>query len=712
MSEMKSKTVRPLWLLFPGLGGQWTAMAKALMPIDIFSNKVEECHQILTEFNVDLKDILLSENKTAISTLTAKFCSTTAIEIALFEVLKALDITPDGIIGHSFGEIACAYADGCLTAREAMITTYMRGLITENNKNIPKGLMAVCGISKNEAKKLIRDDVVIACYNSKNTVVLSGSEEPMKEIILDLKTKNLFVYVLESSRIALHNPMLEVIAKSMIDLIKKHVPNPRMRSKKWISTSILENEPKEEVKNYAGAEYFVNNLISPVFFYDKFKTLPSDAIVVEIGPHGLFRKIVNETLEGSSYMTLIKKDSNDTNLDNFFAAISKLYELGINPSIENLYPSIEYPVSRGTPSIGSLIKWNHSQKFSVRLFPDYNFRSTSSDMNVTINIKLNEESFYSGHCIDGNILFPATGYLMLAWRIYAASLAKVWNDVPVVWEQVQFKRAVFLSEDNPTNLKVVYSRKTGDFVILENDNECCRGKVYGPIDDSLLLQSQFYENQNRVLDNEVILTKDEIYKDLRVRGYDYSGEFQKLIRIRTNDFQTLLGECEWDGNIVPLLDNLLQAQMLASPFRKLMVPVMVKNMRIDPKVLFETIRHNKVYEKCQNEPTLMPEAVEMAKNEVVANNEDNLKLLQDQHKERFAIFKSSMPFYFNTNTRILIAPGVEIEQVLAFPIPRKMPSNLVLDSYEWVANEDNSAINECDKQYIIEYLEVINVNNY
>ena len=173
--ETKSKTVRPLWFLFPGLGGQWTAMAKALMPIDIFRNKVEECHQILNEFGVDLKHLLLSEDKNAVSTMTAKFCATTAIEIALFEVLKALDLTPDGIIGHSFGEIACAYADGCLTTSEAMITTYMRGFVTENDNKIPKGLMAVFGISKNEAKKFIKDDVVLACNNAKNTVVLSGN---------------------------------------------------------------------------------------------------------------------------------------------------------------------------------------------------------------------------------------------------------------------------------------------------------------------------------------------------------------------------------------------------------------------------------------------------------------------------------------------------------------------------------------------------------
>ena len=174
MSKIKSKSLKSVWFLFPGLGGQWTAMAKALMPIKIFADKIEECHQNLDEFGVNLKHLLLSEEKEAMSSMTAKFCATTAIEIALFELMKALDITPDGIIGHSFGEIACAYADGCLTTKEAMIVTYFRGDITERDKKITKGLMAVCSLTKSEAKKLMPNEVEIACFNAKNTVVLSG----------------------------------------------------------------------------------------------------------------------------------------------------------------------------------------------------------------------------------------------------------------------------------------------------------------------------------------------------------------------------------------------------------------------------------------------------------------------------------------------------------------------------------------------------------
>jgi fatty acid synthase len=121
-----------------------------------------------------LKYILLSDDNNAINTMTNKFVSTTALQIALIEVLLKLDIIPDGIIGHSFGEIACAYADQCLSTEEAILTSYWRGVITENDNEIPKGLMAVVGLSWEETKKLCPKGVYVVCNNSKELVTISG----------------------------------------------------------------------------------------------------------------------------------------------------------------------------------------------------------------------------------------------------------------------------------------------------------------------------------------------------------------------------------------------------------------------------------------------------------------------------------------------------------------------------------------------------------
>lgn len=284
-------------------------------------------------------------------------------------------------------------------------------------------------------------------------------------MVEDLTKKGVFVRELQSSEIPYHSQYLQTSAQKMMDEIKNKVKTPKLRSKKWISTSILESDPEEELK-YASAEYFVHNLISPVYFYNKFRSLPSDAIVIEIGPHALFSKTVTQTLDASTYFSLIKKDSNETNLDMFLGSIAKLYELGLNPAIENLYPKVEWPVSRNTQSISSLMEWDHKDSYFVKKFPDYHFRSTASDMNDAIYLSRALKSFFPEHIIDGNVIYPATGYLMLAWRRMAATYGRIWNQIPVIFEDVQFRRAIFLSETEETRIKVKYNEHSGKHLII------------------------------------------------------------------------------------------------------------------------------------------------------------------------------------------------------------------------------------------------------
>ena len=51
---------------------------------------------------------------------------------------------PDGIIGHSLGEVACGYADGCLTLEQTILTAYWRAKCVQS-AGIPPGAMAAVG---------------------------------------------------------------------------------------------------------------------------------------------------------------------------------------------------------------------------------------------------------------------------------------------------------------------------------------------------------------------------------------------------------------------------------------------------------------------------------------------------------------------------------------------------------------------------------------
>ena len=60
-------------------------------------------------------------------------------------VLNVLGIKPDGIVGHSVGELGCAYADGGLTAEETVLAAYWRGRCVME-ANLPLGGMAAVGM--------------------------------------------------------------------------------------------------------------------------------------------------------------------------------------------------------------------------------------------------------------------------------------------------------------------------------------------------------------------------------------------------------------------------------------------------------------------------------------------------------------------------------------------------------------------------------------
>ena len=66
------------------------------------------------------------------------------VQVALVDVLRTLGIRPDGMIGHSVGDLVCAYADGCQTAEETILSTYWRGRCLID-ANLPEGGMAAIG---------------------------------------------------------------------------------------------------------------------------------------------------------------------------------------------------------------------------------------------------------------------------------------------------------------------------------------------------------------------------------------------------------------------------------------------------------------------------------------------------------------------------------------------------------------------------------------
>lgn len=124
-----------------------------------------------------------------------------------------------------------------------------------------------------------------------------------------------------------------------------------------------------------------------------------------------------------------------------------MYTAGLDPDVEKLYSPVKFPVPRNTPMISPLIKWNHSETWTVYKWDE---ETMNNAMNYIIDpgSQASTDRFLFGHCIDGRTLFPAAGYIVLVWKTLAKiKLAEKFNMFPVAFENIKFVKATLLSEN-------------------------------------------------------------------------------------------------------------------------------------------------------------------------------------------------------------------------------------------------------------------------
>ncbi|KAL1414006.1 hypothetical protein MTO96_030746, partial [Rhipicephalus appendiculatus] len=182
-------------------------------------------------------------------------------DVALVDMLQALGIQPDGMFGHSVGEIGCAYADGGFTAEQVLLCAYWRGRCLEMGYAFD-GAMAAVSPGKRRSNA-VPPNVYPACYNAHDSVTVSGTAEAVEKMVEQLQTENIFA--------------------------RKVIPQPKARTKRWISTSMPESRWEEPGVQLCSAEYHTNNFLNPVLFCEAIKHVPENAILLEIGPHCLLQ---------------------------------------------------------------------------------------------------------------------------------------------------------------------------------------------------------------------------------------------------------------------------------------------------------------------------------------------------------------------------------------------------------------------------------------
>lgn len=90
------------------------------------------------------------------------------------------------------------------------------------------------------------------------------------------------------------------------------------------------------------------------------------------------------------------------------------------------------------------------------------------------------------------------------------------------------------------------------------------------------------------INDEEVLTSNDVYTELKLRGYDYTGVFRGL---KSASRQGTKGHISWRKNWAVYLDNLMQIKLLGLETRTLFVPTAIKKLVVDVKTHTEKVRN-------------------------------------------------------------------------------------------------------------------------
>ena len=139
--------------------------------------------------------------------------------------------------------------------------------------------------------------------------------------------------------------------------LNKIIPWPKKRSQKWISTSIPRTEWVKSASQLSSANYHTRSILNTVLFEQTLPLIPNNAITIELVPCGVLQNVLKKSLH-PEVTNIVLTQCTEQNKDVIFQAIGRLYNCGLQPQVANLYPPVEYPVSRGTPMISPSIRYN------------------------------------------------------------------------------------------------------------------------------------------------------------------------------------------------------------------------------------------------------------------------------------------------------------------------------------------------------------------
>ncbi|KAI1135888.1 putative polyketide synthase [Hypoxylon sp. FL0543] len=564
----------------------------------------------------------------------------TAIQILIVDLLKIAGVYFDAVVGHSSGEIAAAYTAERLTARDAIIIAYFRGLHLHHSTGHIRGAMMAVETTPEDAAELIADRVFngrlsLAAVNSPSNVTISGDEDAISELSVILEDEEVSYRRLRVDK-AYHSLHMLPYFEPYVASLRRCGVASRKPSANFVCawhSSVFEKPATSEMDGL-GDTYWAENLTRPVLFSQALgRALTENAcnLVLEIGPHPSLKGPASHTIQDVLEKDLPYSGTFHRGTGAVEAMSSALgflwshlghsrisldsYEQAMN------HNSLQFRLVKNLPPYS----WNHETKYwheprssrKTRRRPDAVnplLGHTTPDsalhcMSWRHLIRVGEMKWLSGHQVQNQVVFPAAGYICTAveaarflvdstWPGQSIRLIEIRDFVisqPIVFSDSYESIEVLITmadinsqHPNKVGARFTYaaalaSHHTNDLTLTAR---CDINIVLGHPDPSVL------PARKPMLPHMIDVETDRFYSSLADLGYGFRDRFRSLsgLRRKHGTASCLVTPGENDGLLLhpAELDAALQSIILAYSYpydehlRTLHIPTTIQCIRINP----------------------------------------------------------------------------------------------------------------------------------
>ncbi|KAF3768165.1 FabD/lysophospholipase-like protein, partial [Cryphonectria parasitica EP155] len=394
----------------------------------------------------------------------------TVLQIALVNLLRSFGIRPHAVVGHSSGEIASAYAAGFLSAESAYKLAYLRGLCSAEvvarsrtlSSSTVRGAMMSVALGRDDIQVLISSlsndsrafGLTVACENSPRNVTVAGEDSLIERLKVLLDEKHVFARRLNVP-VAYHSHQMEECAAKYASMVGDlHGPIQSFGQKQVCMVSSVTG-CCADASELLSPSYWSQNMVAPVQFSQALSAIcskspsengvgvydgaPAVNLLIELGPHSTLQVPIREILadrdenESITYSSILKRgqSAHATTLQ----LVGQLFCRGVGVDLVKVNEFAKAPAAPAGPGPNLLVDlpeypFNHakgywhesriSRNFRLRQKTPSEFLGVRSDHWSRAEprwrqfIRTSEIPWVLDHVIDGNVLYPAAGMLVMA----------------------------------------------------------------------------------------------------------------------------------------------------------------------------------------------------------------------------------------------------------------------------------------------------------